>query len=77
MAAEMKKGSFTLEKGLDRIVSPVTLIFPDHSKANYKNGTELAAAAFDRPYKIRSIAAVDDEIGIILEEGNIDGNPNV
>ena len=77
MAAEMKKGSFALEKGLERIVSPITLIFPDHSKTSFKNGTELSVVAFDHPYRIKSIAAVDDEIGIIIEEGNIDGNPNV
>jgi hypothetical protein len=77
MAAEMTKGSFALEKGLERIVSPITLIFPDHSKTSFKNGTELSVVAFDHPYRIKSIAAVDDEIGIILEEGNIDGNPNV
>ena len=29
---------------------------------------KLAAEGFDRPYTIKSIAAVDDEIGIILEE---------
>ena len=67
MATAKMIGTFKLEEGLDRIVSPITLIFPDHSKVSYKNGQELAAAAFDRPYIIRSIAAVDDEIGIILE----------
>ena len=69
MAAEKKNGTFRLEEGLDRIVSPINLIFPDHSKVSYKNGTELAEATFDCPYKIKSIAAVDDEIGIIVEEG--------
>ena len=75
MAAEMKKGSFALEKGLERIVSPITLIFPDHSKTSFKNGTELSVVAFDHPYRIKSIAAVDDEIGIIIEEGDAAGNP--
>ena len=67
MAATEKNGSFKLEEGLERIVSPITLIFPDHSKVSYKNGTELASAAFDRPFHIKSIAAVDDEIGIMLD----------
>ena len=67
MATAEKSGTFKLEDGLDRIVSPITLIFPDHSKISYKNGQELSAAAFDRLYIIKSIAAVDDEIGIILE----------
>ena len=75
MTAEKKNGTFRLEKGLDRIVSPITLIFPDHSKTSFRNGTELSAAALDRPYKIKSIAAVDDEIGIIIEEGDAAGNP--
>lgn len=66
--AEMKIGPFKLEEGLDRIVSPVTLIFPDLSKKSFGNGQELAAAGFDRPYIVKSIAAVDDEVGIILEE---------
>ena len=70
MAAEKKNRPLRLEESLDRIVSPITLIFPDHSKACYKNGTELATVAFDRSYRIKSIAAVDDEIGIILEEGD-------
>ena len=56
------------EEVLGRIVSPVTLIFPDRSKKSYRNGEALAAARFERSYTIKSIAAVDDEIGIILEE---------
>ncbi len=66
--ADSKSGPFRLEEGLNRIVSPVTLIFPDLSKRSFSNGQELAAAGFDCPYTIKSIAAVDDEIGIILEE---------
>ena len=66
--AETKSGPFKLEEGLDRIVSPVTLIFPDLSKKSFGNGQELAAAGFDRPYVIKSFAAVDDEVGIILED---------
>lgn len=62
-------GTYTLKEGsLDRIVSPVTLIFPDRSKKTYRDGRALAAAEFDRSYRIKSIAAVDDEIGIILTE---------
>ena len=53
---------------LGRMVSPVTLIFPDRSKKSYRNGEALAAAVFERVYTVKSIAAVDDEIGIILEE---------
>ena len=63
-----KNGTCRLENGLEKIVSPVTLIFPDLSKKSFRNGRALAAAGFDRPYVIKSIAAVDDEIGIILEE---------
>ena len=66
--AETKSGPFKLEEGLDRIVSPVTLIFPDLSRKSFGNGQELAAASFDRPYVIKSFAAVDDEVGIILED---------
>ena len=66
--ADSKSGPFRLEEGLNRIVSPVTLIFPDLSKMSFDNGQALAAAGFDRPYIIKSIAAVDDEVGIILEE---------
>ena len=66
--AETKSGPFKLEEGLDRIVSPVTLIFPDLSRKSFGNGQELAAAGFDRPYVIKSFAAVDDEVGIILED---------
>ena len=66
--AEMKSGPYRLEEGLDLIVSPVTLIFPDLSKKSFGNGQELAAASFDRPYVIKSFAAVDDEVGIILED---------
>ena len=66
--AEMKSGPYRLEEGLDRIVSPVTLIFPDLSRKSFSNGQELAAAGFDRPYVIKSFAAVDDEVGIILED---------
>ena len=66
--ADTKSGPFRLEEGLCRIVSPVTLIFPDLAKISFDNGQTLAAAGFDRPYVIKSIAAVDDEVGIILEE---------
>lgn len=60
--------TYQLEKGLERMLSPVTLIFPDRSRKEYKNGEEAAAAVFDRPYEIRSISAVDDTIGIILAD---------
>ena len=63
---ENTKRTYHLEAGLERMVSPVTLIFPDRKRLDYKNGTEAAAAAFDRPYEIHSIAAVDDTIGIML-----------
>ena len=62
-----KAGSYRIEEGLERIVSPVNLIFPDRTIKSYRNGTELTADSFDRPYLIKSIAAVDNEVGIILE----------
>lgn len=62
-----KTGTYPIEKGLERIVSPVNLIFPDRSIKNYRNGRELAEDLLDRPYIIKSIAAVDNEVGIILE----------
>ena len=55
------------EEYLYKIVSPVTLIFPDRSKKSFRNGRELAAACIEGSYKVKSIAAVDDEIGMILE----------
>ncbi len=67
-AAATENGKYKLEEGLDRIVSPITLIFPDRTRRNYQNGKILSAETFDLPYIIKSIAAVDDEIGIILEE---------
>ena len=66
--AETREGKYQLEKGVERMLSPVTLIFPDRSRKDYRNGAEAAAACFDRPYEIRSISAVDDTIGIILAD---------
>ena len=70
MSEESRKMSgIRLPEGiLGRIVSPVTLIFPNRSKKSYRNGEALATAVFERDYTVKSIAAVDDEIGIILEE---------
>ena len=68
--ARKTRGKYRLEHGLDRILSPVTLIFPDRSMKEYRNGAEVAADVFDCPYEIRSISAVDDTIGIILVDPN-------
>lgn len=59
--------TYKLEPGLGRIVSPVTLLFPDGTTASFSSDKELCKMAFDRNYKVTEIRAVEDVVEIRLE----------
>ena len=54
--------TYKIESGLGRIMSPITLLFPDWAKKEYKSGKKLCEMAFDRKYRVTEIRAVGDRI---------------
>lgn len=60
--------TYRLEPGLARIISPITLHFPDGEKMEFKNGQEAAEAVVENKYVVKEIQAVDSIIEITLKE---------
>ena len=62
--------TYKLEPGLNRLTSPVVLIFPDQTSQRYENGEEVCMDAFDRKYYAAEISARDSSIVIRLQEAD-------
>lgn len=60
--------TYKIELGLGRIMSPITLLFPDGAKKQYKSGKEVCEMVFDRNYRVTEIRAAGDRIEIRVEE---------
>lgn len=60
--------AYKLDPGLSRIMSPVSLLFPDGEKRDYRNGSEACEDTFDHSYRVDEIRAVDNVIEIALSE---------
>ena len=65
--------TYKLEPILEKIVSTVSLVFPDGEKQIYKDGREAAEAVFDRSYVISSMRVAEGKkIEIeLIESDNI------
>lgn len=59
--------TYKIEPGLGRITSPITLLFPDGAKKEYKGGKELCETAFNRKYRVVEMRAVENAVEIKLE----------
>ena len=59
--------TYKIETRLGRIMSPVTLLFPDGHTANYSSGEELMGQVFDRKYRVVEMRAVENTVEIKLE----------
>ena len=59
--------TYKLEPGLERITSPIVLIFPDHTES-FSSGEEACKAAFDKRWRVVEIRAVESTVEIKLEE---------
>ena len=51
--------TYKLEPIFEKIISSVSLVFPDGHKRIYQNGVEACSATFDKRYIISSLKAVD------------------
>ena len=60
--------TYKLNPRLEKIISPIVLIFPDGSKREYASGSAVAEAVFDRKYNIFSLCARESKVEITLEE---------
>lgn len=60
--------TYRLEPGLARILSPITLHFPDHTTCRFSSGEELTGTVFDKRYRVVEMRAVDNTVEIRVEE---------
>ena len=58
--------TYKLEPWLDRITSPVLLIFPDHTFRYFSSGKELCSTVFDKKWRVVEMKAAGDTIEIRL-----------
>lgn len=60
--------TYKLESSLSRIVSPVVLSFPDGSQEEYRDGSAVTEAVFDKRYMVDEMKAVGSRVEITLKE---------
>lgn len=59
--------TYHLEPFLEKITSPVILLFPDGSYEKCKNGKEISSMTFHKKYNVISIYSTDNYVEIKLE----------
>lgn len=59
---------YKLNPELEKILSPVALIFPDMLKREYPDGKSVTEAVFDRCYRVESLRAIEGTVEIKLVE---------
>ena len=62
--------TYKLNPNLEKILSPVIVLFPDGSRQDYKDGSDLVSAVFENKYIISTIQAVKDAVQIELDESS-------
>ena len=60
--------TYKLSPAIEKILSPVILVFPDGTRREYQNGKAAAEAIFDQKYSIDSLKAFDNIILIQLKK---------
>ena len=60
--------TYYLEPWIERISSPIVLIYPAGEKQEFQDGKETAGAIFSEPYVIASVHAVDGMVEIALHK---------
>ena len=63
--------TYKLNPQLEKIRSPITLAFPDGSRAEYQSGMDVTSEVFEKKYLITSMRAIENCIEIILEEASV------
>lgn len=63
--------TYKLNPALNKIQSPVVLIFPEGNRQKYSNGAAVTDMAFDKKYLVASMIAINSSIEITLEEPSI------
>lgn len=62
--------TYRLEPVIEKIVSPVVLIFPDGCRKEYGPSSEASEASFDHKYVVERIKATDNKIEFTLSEAD-------
>ena len=60
--------TYILNPEIQKILSPVVLVFPDGMKLQYESGKAAVDAVFDRKYVISTMRAVNDIFELMLVE---------
>lgn len=67
--------TYHLEPWIEKITSPVILLFPDGTRQKYEHGAAIAVKTFSEFYRITTICAVDNRIEIVLESNPLPDTP--
>lgn len=60
--------TYTLPSGIEKIVSPVVLVFSDGTRREYEDGKTAVADVFDKAYQVKRIQAIEGNVEIVLKE---------
>ena len=60
--------TYKLEPSLEKIVSPVILVFPDGSRKEYPDGVSVRNQIFGVKYLIDSVRAAGNAVEVVLKE---------
>ncbi len=63
--------TYKLEPLLEKITCPIVLRFPDGNTKQYKTGAELSDIHFNKPYRVKALATINNKIEIELFEADI------
>ena len=62
---------YKLNSEIEKVKSPVRLIFPDGTMIDYDDGKSALSAEYDMPYCIQSITAEQNMIVMTLKENDM------
>jgi hypothetical protein len=60
--------TYKLNPELEKILSPVALIFSDMTRQEYPDGKSVTEAVFNRCYRVESLRAIEGTVEIKLVE---------
>lgn len=60
--------TYKINPEVEKILSPIVLVFEDRPSMKFTDGKELAAAVFDKHYNIVSYEVVDGWLEIAVQE---------
>lgn len=60
--------TYKLNPELGKIISPVTLLFPNGARHEYKSGKAMVEKSFSERYRVKAIKVIESVVEIELEQ---------